>query len=56
LNEKTAEEMLRAAVLALGAFSRDNGLENALHGRIDAALGTASYFCKPYYSWEKGGN
>ncbi|MDR2500694.1 MAG: IS30 family transposase, partial [Treponema sp.] len=60
LKEKTAEETLRAAVLALGAFPRtllktitfDNGLENAPRGRIDAALGTASYFCKPYHRWE----
>jgi IS30 family transposase len=60
LKDKTAEEMLRAAVPALGAFPRtllktitfDNGLDNAPHGRIDVALGTASYFCKPYHSWE----
>jgi IS30 family transposase len=60
LKEKTAEETLRAAVAALGAFPQtllktitfDNGLENALHGKIDLALGTASYFCKPYHSWE----
>ncbi|MDR2477360.1 MAG: IS30 family transposase [Treponema sp.] len=58
--DKSAGEMLRAAVPALGAFPRtllktitfDSGLENALHGRIDAALGTVSYFCKPYHSWE----
>ena len=62
LKDKSAEEMLRAAVFALGKFPRsllktitfDNGLENALHGRIDEALGTKSYFCKPYHSWEKG--
>jgi IS30 family transposase len=62
IKDKSAEEMLRAAILALAVFPRallktitfDNGLENALHGKIDAALGTTSYFCKPYHSWEKG--
>ena len=60
--DKSAEEMFGAAVLALGKFPRwllkiitfDNGLENALYGKIDGALGTKSYFCKSYHSWEKG--
>jgi IS30 family transposase len=62
LKDKSAQEMLRATILALGMFPKallktitfDNGLENALHERADAALGTKSYFCKPYHSWEKG--
>ena len=33
----------------------DNGLEFADHARVNAALGSKSYFCKPYHSWEKGG-
>jgi transposase, IS30 family len=33
----------------------DNGLEFADHERVNAALGSKSYFCKPYHSWEKGG-
>lgn len=32
----------------------DNGSENTLHGDINATLGTKSYFCAPYHSWEKG--
>jgi len=32
----------------------DNGSENALHEELNAALGTASFFCAPYHSWEKG--
>lgn len=32
----------------------DNGPENALHYRLNKALNTDSYFCKPYHSWEKG--
>jgi IS30 family transposase len=62
MKNKTAEEMLRATIKALGflpshmrrSITFDNGLENALHEKINTALGTRSYFCKPYHSWEKG--
>ena len=32
----------------------DNGKENMNHQRINASLGTQSFFCNPYHSWEKG--
>jgi len=32
----------------------DNGSENMQHMRLNLALGTRSYFCAPYHSWEKG--
>ncbi len=32
----------------------DNGSENVDHEKINKALGTKSYFCNPYHSWEKG--
>ena len=32
----------------------DNGSENVLHEDVNEALGTRSYFCHPYRSWEKG--
>ena len=32
----------------------DNGSENVEHERINKILGTKSYFCNPYHSWEKG--
>ena len=32
----------------------DNGSENAYHDIVDKMLGTQTYFCKPYHSWEKG--
>lgn len=32
----------------------DNGCENVEHERVNKALGTKSYFCNPYHSWEKG--
>ena len=33
----------------------DNGLEFSNHRFVNELLGSASYFCKPYHSWEKGG-
>lgn len=32
----------------------DNGPENVLHRQVNHRLGTRSYFCAPYHSWEKG--
>ncbi len=32
----------------------DNGSENVEHERINKILGTKSYFCNPFHSWEKG--
>lgn len=32
----------------------DNGTENAGHVMVNRALGTASYFCHAYHSWERG--
>lgn len=32
----------------------DNGSENVEHQKVNQALGTFSYFCNPYHSWEKG--
>lgn len=34
----------------------DNGSENVEHELVNAALGTRSYFCEPYHSWERGTN
>jgi IS30 family transposase len=35
-------------------FTFDNGSENVEHQAINDTLGTKSYFCNPYRSWEKG--
>jgi len=59
---KTAVAFREALVDSLGSYPGhmrmtiiyDNGAENTCHGWIDRALGTASYFCEPYHSWEKG--
>ena len=32
----------------------DNGPENVHHQRTNLKLGTRSFFCRPYHSWEKG--
>ena len=36
------------------SITYDNGSENVDHQKINQALGTRSYFCNPYHSWEKG--
>ena len=32
----------------------DNGKENVAHTTVNKKLGTKSFFCAPYHSWEKG--
>ena len=36
------------------SITYDNGSENVLHEDVNEAIGTRSYFCHPYHSWEKG--
>ena len=36
------------------SITYDNGSENVDHQEINKTLGTRSYFCNPYHSWEKG--
>lgn len=40
--------------LARLSITYDNGSENTEHERVNDVLGTRSYFCAPYHSWEKG--
>jgi IS30 family transposase len=62
LPAKTAFFMHNATVKALKNYpakvrqsiTYDNGTENAWHELTNKAIGTASYFCNPYHSWEKG--
>ena len=59
---KTAVAFRESLISTLGGYpdhmrmtiTYDNGPENTCHGWIDRALGTESYFCEPYHSWEKG--
>jgi len=36
------------------SITYDNGSENTEHEQVNKVLGTRSYFCAPYRSWEKG--
>lgn len=36
------------------SITYDNGAENTLHGYLNQALSTRSYFCDPYSAWQKG--
>jgi IS30 family transposase len=38
------------------SLTYDNGSEHAEHEIVNSALGTKSYFCHPYSSWERGTN
>jgi IS30 family transposase len=62
LARKTARHSRRALTRTLSRYPRtvrrsityDNGAENVEHHRVNHALDTHSYFCRPYHSWEKG--
>jgi transposase, IS30 family len=62
LSSRCSTALQRRLVRMLGRYPQrarktityDNGSENALHLSINQALGTSSYFCRPYHSWEKG--
>ncbi len=62
LPQKSAGHSSRAMVARLAPFpanarlsiTYDNGSENTEHVAVNKALGTDSYFCAPYHSWEKG--
>jgi IS30 family transposase len=62
LPAKTAYFMHNAAVKSLKNYpanirksiTYDNGTENTFHELTNKVLGTKSYFCNSYHSWEKG--
>lgn len=62
LFRKTAAKVRLAAVRRLKempddlrlTLTYDNGPENVEHQAINRELGTQSFFCAPYHSWEKG--
>jgi IS30 family transposase len=60
LGSKESGEVAIAMIMTLKEFdvktiTYDNGLEFAKHGFGNDLLGSESYFCKAYSSWEKGG-
>lgn len=62
LKAKTSRAMSLALTRRLSRFpaqlrrsiTYDNGPENAEHMRTNHILGTASYFCEPFHSYERG--
>ena len=62
INHNNAEDFSRAIIdrlesvgpAKLKTITYDNGKENVNHQHINASLGTQSFFCNPYHSWEKG--
>lgn len=62
LRAKTSRNFKNALTRRLSRYPRhmrlsitfDNGCENVEHQSINKTLGTRSYFCEPYHSWEKG--
>ena len=62
INRNNAENFSEAVISRLIAVASgrrktityDNGKENMNHQDINASLGTQSFFCNPYHSWEKG--
>lgn len=62
LSAKKAEPVRKGIVSRLAqlpntarrTLTYDNGTENTQHLKTNLALGTESYFCAPYHSWEKG--
>lgn len=36
------------------SITYDNGFENMEHQLLNQQIGSSSYFCEPYHSWEKG--
>lgn len=62
LSAKNAAAMRESIIQALQHYPKslrlsityDNGKENTQHLQTNLKLGTASYFCAPMHSWEKG--
>lgn len=62
LPRKTARHLRVALTRSLSRYparlrrtlTYDNGSENTEHRLTNAVLGTRSYFCAPFHSWEKG--
>lgn len=62
VKDKTAPSSNIALLSMLGSLPEqakrsityDNGSENTDHAKLNLLLGTSSFFCEPYHSWEKG--
>lgn len=62
LAARAADEMRRSMTRSLSRYpaalrrtiTYDNGSENVQHLAVNRVLGTRSFFCEPFHSWEKG--
>lgn len=62
IKRKDAKEVRTAIIRRLSrkpksmrrTITYDNGPENVCHMMVNNHVGTKSYFCNPYHSWEKG--
>ena len=62
LTAKKSRKLVQSVTNRLGRYPErlrrsityDNGSENVEHEIINSNLGTKSYFCNPFHSWEKG--
>lgn len=62
LPRRTARNLRSALTRSLSHYPRharrtityDNGQENVEHRAVNKVLGTRSFFCEPFHSWEKG--
>lgn len=62
LSAKKSRKLVKAITGRLNRYPKalrrtityDNGSENVEHEKINNILGTKSYFCNPFHSWEKG--
>ena len=62
LKRRTAKQVRISLNRSLCQYSKhlrrtityDNGQENVEHINVNKILGTRSYFCQPFHSWEKG--
>ena len=62
LKRRTAKQVRIALNRTLSQYGKhlrrtityDNGQENVEHVIVNKTLGTRSYFCQPFHSWEKG--
>lgn len=54
LRKALNRKLIQYPQLLRRSITYNNGSENVQHQRLNVELGTNSYFCNPYHSWEKG--
>jgi IS30 family transposase len=54
MQQTLAKRLLEIPVAFRKTLTYDNGSENVGHTGVNDALGTRSYFCDPYQSWQRG--